>query len=129
VSFELLDASQGVPRGFDVISTFDVVHDSFDPDGLVKAIRDALDDDGLYFLLEVNSADDPAENVGPLATLLYGVSVLYCMTTSLAGGGHGLGTCGLPPAEVAKLCERAGFSGVERLPIEDPFNALYVARP
>ena len=129
VTFELLDASQGLPETFDVISTFDVVHDSFDPDGLVKAIREGLADDGIYFLLEINCADDPAENVGPLATLMYGVSVLYCMTTSLAGGGDGLGTCGLPPAEVSKLCERAGFSGVERLPIEDPFNALYVARP
>jgi SAM-dependent methyltransferase len=129
VSFELLDGSHGVPGKFDVISTFDVVHDSVDPDGLVKAIRNSLADDGLYFLLEINCADDPAENVGPLATLMYGVSVLYCMTTSLAGGGHGLGTCGLPPAEVSKLCTRAGFSEVERLPIEDPFNALYVARP
>jgi 2-polyprenyl-3-methyl-5-hydroxy-6-metoxy-1,4-benzoquinol methylase len=129
VRFELLEASHGLPEQFDVISTFDVVHDSVDPDALVRAIRQALADDGLYFLLEINCADDPAENVGPLATLMYGVSVLYCMTTSLAGGGHGLGTCGLPPAEVSKLCERGGFSSVERLPIEDPFNALYVARP
>jgi SAM-dependent methyltransferase len=127
--FELLDASRGIPEQFDVISTFDVVHDAGDPEALVKAIRAALADDGVYCLLEMNCADDPAENVGPLATLMYGVSVLYCMTTSLAGGGHGLGTCGLPPAEVKKLCERGGFSRVERLPIEDPFNVLYEARP
>jgi SAM-dependent methyltransferase len=129
VRFEQLDASGGLLEKYDVISTFDVVHDSGDPEGLVKAIHDALADGGLYFLLEVNSSDNPAENVGPLATLQYGVSVLYCMTTSLAGGGHGLGTCGLPPAQVTQLCRRAGFAEVERLSIEDPFNALYVARP
>jgi 2-polyprenyl-3-methyl-5-hydroxy-6-metoxy-1,4-benzoquinol methylase len=129
VRFELLDAASGIPERFDVISTFDVVHDAVDPDALARAIRQALVDDGIYFLLEVNSADDPVENVGPLATLMYGCSLLYCMTTSLAHGGHGLGTCGLPPARVNELCRQAGFSTAQRLPIEDPFNALYEVRP
>lgn len=129
VRFELLDAAAGIPERFDVISTFDVVHDAIDPNGLVEAIRGALAQDGIYVLQEINSADDPAENVGPLATLLYGVSLLYCMTTSLAHGGHGLGTYGLPPARVQELCARAGFSQVRRVPIEDPFNVLYEVRP
>jgi 2-polyprenyl-3-methyl-5-hydroxy-6-metoxy-1,4-benzoquinol methylase len=129
VRFELLDAADGIPERFDVISTFDVVHDALDPDGLVTAIHHALAEDGIYVLQEINSADDPAENVGPLATLLYGVSLLYCMTTSLAHGGHGLGTCGLPPGRVDALCARAGFSEVRRVPIEDPFNVLYEVRP
>lgn len=129
VQFELLEASAGIPERFDVISTFDVVHDAVDPDALLRAIRDALADDGIYFLLEINSADDPAENVGPLATVMYGCSLLYCMTTSLAHAGQGLGTCGLPPSRVRELCERAGFSSVARLPIEDPFNAFYDVRP
>jgi 2-polyprenyl-3-methyl-5-hydroxy-6-metoxy-1,4-benzoquinol methylase len=129
VRFELLDAAGGLPKQFDVISTFDVVHDAIDPDELVKAIRQALVEDGIYVLQEINCADDPAQNVGSLATLLYGVSLLYCMTTSLAHSGHGLGTCGLPPARVQELCTRAGFSTVDRLPIEDPFNVLYAVRP
>lgn len=129
VRFELLDAASSIPERFDVISTFDVVHDAVDPEGLARAIKQALVDDGIYFLLEVNSADDPAENIGPLATLMYGCSLLYCMTTSLAHGGHGLGTCGLPPARVQALCRQAGFTTVQRLPIEDPFNALYEVRP
>ena len=129
VQFELLDAAGGMPERFDVISTFDVVHDAIDPGALVGAIRRALVDDGIYFLLEINSADDPAENVGPLATLMYGCSLLYCMTTSLAHGGHGLGTCGLPPARVKELCRRAGFTSAKPLPIKDPFNVLYEVRP
>ena len=128
VRFELLDAAAGIPERFDLISTFDVVHDAIDPPRLVEAIHGALAQDGTYLLQEINSADDPAENVGPLATLLYGVSLLYCMTTSLAHGGHGLGTCGLPPARVEELCAGAGFSQVQRVPIEDPFNVLYEVR-
>ena len=30
---------------------------------------------------------------------------------------------------LAELCARAGLSEVRRLDVEDPFNALYTARP
>jgi SAM-dependent methyltransferase len=128
VSFEVADAAAGLPARFDVITTFDVVHDAAAPDRLVRGVRDALADDGAYLLLEINSADDPADNVGPLATAFYGFSLFYCMTTSLAQGGAGLGTCGLPEARVRELLGGAGFGNVERA-FEDPFNVLYVARP
>jgi 2-polyprenyl-3-methyl-5-hydroxy-6-metoxy-1,4-benzoquinol methylase len=129
VRFELRDVSDGIPDRFDVISTFDVVHDAVDPAALLRAIRGGLEDDGVYLMLEINSADDPAENVGPLATLFYGFSVVYCMTTSLAHAGAGLGTCGCPPSKVRALCAEAGFSRVEQLPLENPFNILYAIRP
>jgi SAM-dependent methyltransferase len=129
VRFELLDAAGGLPERFDVISTFDVVHDAVDPAALVGAIRRGLQADGTYLMLEMNSADEPDENIGPLATLLYGVSIVYCMTTSLAHGGAGLGTCGLPAARVQELCTQAGFAAVRRLDLQDPFNSLYVVKP
>lgn len=61
--------------------------------------------------------------------MFYGVSVLYCMTTSLAHGGEGLGTNGLPEAKARELALAAGFSRLDRLPVDDPFNALYLATP
>ncbi|MGB0091641.1 MAG: methyltransferase domain-containing protein [Solirubrobacteraceae bacterium] len=129
VRFELLDAEAGLPERFDAISAFDVVHDAVDPPALVEAIHRGLDPDGTFLMLEMNSADDPDENVGPLATLLYGVSIVYCMTTSLAHGGAGLGTCGLPLRRVEELCKQAGFTTVRRLDLQDPFNSLYVVKP
>jgi hypothetical protein len=51
------------------------------------------------------------------------------MTTSLAQGGTGLGTCGCPPAVVEQLARAAGFESVTELPIGDPFNCLYELRP
>jgi SAM-dependent methyltransferase len=128
VRFEVRDVAAGVDETFDVISTFDVVHDAVDPTALLRSIRGMLAPDGIYLMLEMNSADDPADNVGPLATLFYGFSVIYCMTTSLAHGGAGLGTCGCPPAKVRELSAAAGFSRVERLPLENPFNILYAIR-
>jgi SAM-dependent methyltransferase len=129
VRFELLDVAEGLPGRFDVITTFDVIHDAVDPRGLLKAIRDALEPDGIYVMLDVRSADDPADNVGPIASMFYGFSIFYCMTTSLAHGGEGLGTLGLPEVKVRELAAEAGFSSVRNVPIDDPFDLLYEIKP
>jgi SAM-dependent methyltransferase/ketosteroid isomerase-like protein len=127
VRFELLDAADGLPETYDVITAFDVIHDAADPEALLRAIVRALRPGGTHLLLEMNCADDADENVGPLATLLYGISLLYCLPTSLGHGGPGLGTCGCPPARVRELCAQAGFARVELVPIENPLNILYAA--
>lgn len=130
ISFELLDASNGLPGSYDLITTFDVIHDAVDPRGLLRAIRQGTKDDGSYLMLEINSADRHEDNAGPIAALFYGFSVFYCMTTSLAHGGEGLGTCGMPESKVKELCAEAGFGTVGRAPVEEnPFNVLYEARP
>jgi SAM-dependent methyltransferase len=129
VRFELLDVADGLPEQYDLISTFDVVHDAIDPLGLLGAIRRALKPDGTYLMLELRCADNPSDNTGPIGTLLYGISILYCMTTSLADGGAGLGTCGCPPEVIRALCGEAGFSDVCQLPVENPVNVLYQIRP
>ncbi|MCB5169692.1 methyltransferase domain-containing protein [Streptomyces bambusae] len=129
VSFETVDAAQGLPGRYDVITTFDVIHDSAEPQRLLTAIRAALKDDGDYLMLEINCADRPEDNVGPVAAMLYGFSVFYCMTTSLASGGAGLGTCGTPESVVRDLTAVAGFTSVTRSTAEDPFNVLYDIRP
>jgi SAM-dependent methyltransferase len=125
ISYQVLDAAAGLPESFDVITTFDVVHDAVDPLGLLRSIRDALRPGGRYLCLEINCSDQAAANVGPIATLLYGFSVLYCMTTSLAEGGEGLGTLGLPEPALRDLAAKAGFAQVRHVEMDNPFNSLY----
>jgi hypothetical protein len=69
--------------------------------------------------------DQAAANVGPIATLLYGFSLLYCMTTSLAEGGEGLSTLGLPEATLRDLAGQARFAQVRLVEMDNPFNRLY----
>jgi 2-polyprenyl-3-methyl-5-hydroxy-6-metoxy-1,4-benzoquinol methylase len=128
VGFEVLDASKGLPERFDVIATFDVVHDAVNPLGLLRAIRDALEPGGIHVCLDINCAERAEDNVGPIASLLYGFSVLYCMTTSLAHGGAGLGTMGLTPSTLRELADKAGFAGVRQVEMDNPFNTLYELR-
>ena len=128
VTFVQLDAAHGLPESYDLVTTFDVVHDAVDPRALLRAIRAALAADGLYLCLEINCSERLEENAGPLGALFYGFSVLYCMTSSLAGGGEGLGTVGLPEPTLVTLCQEAGFGSIDRVALENPFNSLYVAR-
>jgi SAM-dependent methyltransferase len=128
VSFRQLDASKGLPEQYDIITTFDVIHDAIDPLSLLRAIHRALRPDGVYVCLDINCSDKLEENSGPLGAMFHGFSVLYCMTTSLAGGGAGLGTVGFHEAKARELCAEAGFSSIRRLPLENPFNILYEIR-
>ena len=129
VRFAQRDVSKGLPEHYDVITTFDVVHDAVDPVGLLRTIRQGLRVDGVYVCLDINCSEKLEENSGPLGALFYGFSVLYCMTTSLAGGGMGLGTLGFHEPKVRELCAEAGFSQVRRVPLDNPFNSLYEIRP
>ncbi|HEX3269248.1 MAG TPA: methyltransferase domain-containing protein [Ktedonobacterales bacterium] len=128
VRFEQRDASTGLPEQYDLITTFDVVHDTVDPLKLLTAIRQALKQDGIYICQEINGSERLEENIGTVGALLYGVSVLFCMTQSLAAHGEGLGTFGLPEPKVRELSAEAGFGAVRRVPIEDPFNSFYEIR-
>lgn len=128
VRFLELDAARGLPESFDLITAWDVVHDAVDPLGMLQSVREALRPGGMFLCLDINCADDPAANTGPVATLLYGFSLLLCMPVSLAHGGAGLGTLGLPEAKLRELASSAGFSSVTKVAMDNPFNNLYVLR-
>jgi len=129
VKFEVCSASE-IPSepSFDLVTAFDVVHDLADPEGAVVRFRRALADDGTFLMMEPAVHARLEDNIEPRAALLYGVSLLYCMTQSLAAGGAGLGTA-WGPERAEALCRRAGFDTFRRLPIDNPFSAFYEVRP
>lgn len=127
-TFEVLDACAEIPRDFDIIFTFDVIHDMAKPrDGLAN-IRRHLKPGGIYVLQEITSADERHDNRGSVATIKYGMSLTYCMTTSLANHGEGLGTLGMPEKVVRELCTQAGFSSVRKLDCSNDFVSLFEVR-
>jgi 2-polyprenyl-3-methyl-5-hydroxy-6-metoxy-1,4-benzoquinol methylase len=129
VQFVKADVNEGLPEKYDVITTFDVVHDAVDPSGLLKAIRAALKPDGIYVCLEINCQPRLEDNIGPLGALLLSCSVMFCLTVSLARDGEGLGTMGLHEEKVREMAAEAGFGSVRRVPMDNPFNILYEIKP
>ena len=66
----------------------------------------------------------------PMAALMYGMSVLSCMSSALSEpGGAGLGTLGLPESKARAMAQAAGFTRFRRLDIDHPINAFYEVRP
>jgi SAM-dependent methyltransferase len=128
VTFEVGNGANLPARTFDFVATFDVVHDAIDPAGLMAGIRRSLKDDGTYLVQEVNVSDKVGENLRPMGKMIYSVSTLYCMTTSLAHGGAGIGTA-MGEGKARELAAGAGFSRFTRLPISDDFAVLYELRP
>jgi SAM-dependent methyltransferase len=125
VRFEAGDASAGLPGSFDVVCLFDVLHDSADPDALLRSVRGAVTEGATVLVLEPNTTGGPT---GSVASIQYGMSVLYCMSVSLGSGGPGLGTCGTPESVVRTLCQGAGFGSVDEVPIDNFMNRLYAVR-
>jgi SAM-dependent methyltransferase len=113
---------------FDLITTFDVIHDLVDPLAGLKQIREALAPDGVYLMMEPNASSNVEDNLNPRGALLYGVSTLHCMTQSLAHGGSGLGA-----AWGRQLAERyaadAGFFSFTPLEeISNRFSSFYLLK-
>jgi 2-polyprenyl-3-methyl-5-hydroxy-6-metoxy-1,4-benzoquinol methylase len=130
VRFEQHTIAEDMAERYDIITTFDVVHDAAQPLELVTAIRRALRPDGIFLCLEVNCLESLEENSKtPFGAAWYSGSLLYCLTTSLAQGGAGLGACGLPEPRLRELCLAAGFRSLRKLPVENPFNNMYEVRP
>ena len=111
---------------YDLITTFDVIHDLANPLAGLTRIREALAEGGRYLMMEPNMSSDLEENMGTRGALLYGVSALHCMTQSLAVGGEGLGAAwGRQRAE--EYAERAGFSDFTELEsITNRFSSFYL---
>jgi SAM-dependent methyltransferase len=117
---------------FDLVLSFDCLHDMTRPAEVAAAIRRALRDDGVWLIADIKAYPTFTENVAqnPMASLMYGFSVLTCMSSALAEpGGAGLGTLGLPEQRARELAHAAGFARFERLEVEHPVNAFYAARP
>ncbi|MDP9495301.1 MAG: methyltransferase domain-containing protein [Actinomycetota bacterium] len=111
---------------FDLVTSFDVIHDLAEPQDGMRRIREALADDGLYLMMEPNASSNLEDNLHPRGALLYGISTLHCMTQSLAIGGEGLGAAwGRQKAE--RYANDAGFTNFEVLEdISNRFSAFYL---
>ena len=117
------------PPTFDLITTFDAVHDQADPARVLRGIHDMLRPGGTYLCVDIQASSDLVDNVDhPLGPFLYTVSCMHCMTVSLAQNGEGLGAV-WGEQKALELLAEAGFGEVEVKTVDgDIVNNYYIAR-
>jgi len=116
-------------EAYDVITTFDAIHDQGQPLNVLKGIQRALKADGLYLMQDIKASSHVHKNIGhPIGAFLYAISTMHCMTVSLAQGGEGLGAM-WGEEKTREYLEKAGFRSVETNTLaHDIQNNWYVVR-
>ena len=128
VSFEVATAQTFGGTGYDLVTTFDALHDMGDPVGAARRVREALAEDGTWLLVEPNASDVVEENFNPVGRLYYAGSTFLCVPNGLSQpGGYALGAQAGETA-IREVATAAGFTRFRRA-AESPFNLVYEIRP
>ena len=128
VSFEVAAAQDFGHGPFDLVATFDCLHDMGDPVRAARHIRESLAPDGTWMIVEPFAGDTVAENLNPVGRVYYSFSSFLCVPNALSqDGGAALGGQAGEDA-VRGVVEGAGFTRFRRA-AETAFNIVYEARP
>ena len=114
---------------YDLIFTFDAIHDQAQPARVLRNIAAALRPDGVYLMQDIRASSYLENNLDhPAGPFLYTVSCMHCMTVSLALDGAGLGA--MWGEETARqMLEEAGFTDITIHHLaHDVQNSYYIAR-
>jgi SAM-dependent methyltransferase len=114
---------------YDLICTFDAIHDQAQPDVVLRNIHLALRPDGIYLMQDIAGSSHVHHNVDhPMGPFLYTISCMHCMTVSLAYHGAGLGAMWGKEMALEMLAD-ASFTSVEVHQLShDVQNYYYIVR-
>ncbi|AFY54618.1 methylase involved in ubiquinone/menaquinone biosynthesis [Rivularia sp. PCC 7116] len=130
IKFQIKDAATiNEVSQYDLITTFDAIHDQAKPDVVLKAIFNALRPEGTYLMQDIRASSNVGGNLGhPAAPLLYTISCVHCMSVSLANNGMGLGAM-WGEEKALEMLDNAGFRNVIIKQLEHDFqNNYYIVR-
>lgn len=128
VSFEVASAQEFGGAGYDLVTTFDCLHDMGDPVGAARHVREVIADDGVWMVVEPIAGDHVEDNLNPVGRAYYGFSTLLCTPSSLSQDvGLALGTQA-GPARIRDVTAAGGFTRFRSV-AETPFNRVFEVRP
>lgn len=129
VRFEVRDAAAiGETAAYDLITSFDAIHDQAKPAAMLAGIAEALRPNGVYLVQDISGSSYLEKNLEhPAAPYMYTISLTHCMTVSLSCGGEGLGAM-WGEEKCIEMLNEAGFPNVELHRLDHDFiNTYYVA--
>ncbi len=126
--FEVASATSFTGNGYDLVATFDCLHDMGDPLATAKHVRQAIAPDGTWLVVEPAAGDSVSDNLNPVGRVYYNFSTQLCIPNALSQtGGFALGAQAGESA-IRRVVTDAGFTRFRRA-TETPFNIVYEVRP
>jgi SAM-dependent methyltransferase len=128
VTFDVALAKEYPGISYDLVTTFDCLHDMGDPVGAAAHVRETLNANGAWLIVEPMAQDDLSGNLNPVGRIYYAASTMICLPSSLSQEvGLGLGAQA-GQKRLREVITKGGFSHFRRAS-ETPFNLILEARP
>jgi 2-polyprenyl-3-methyl-5-hydroxy-6-metoxy-1,4-benzoquinol methylase len=128
VSFEVAGADTFGGGSYDLVTTFDCLHDMGDPVATARHVREQLSEDGTWMVVEPYAGDSVADNLNPVGRVYYSFSTFLCVPNAVSQGGARTLGAQAGEAAIRSVVEEAGFTRFRRA-AETPFNIVYEVRP
>jgi SAM-dependent methyltransferase len=130
VRIQHADITTAADRGpYDLVTAFECLHDLSHPVTALAAMRRLASPAGTVLVADMKAASQFTAPGDDLERLLYGFSLLICLPDSMCAPGSAATGTVLRPATVSDYAARAGYTGVDTLPIEHDRWRFYRLRP
>ena len=127
VRFEVCPAAGYPGTDYDLVTTFDCLHDMGDPVGAARHVRQSLADEGTWMIVEPMAGDTVESNLNPVGRVYYAASTLLCTPASLSQDvGLALGAQA-GEKRLRDVVTTGGFTRFRRA-TETPFNLVLEAK-
>jgi 2-polyprenyl-3-methyl-5-hydroxy-6-metoxy-1,4-benzoquinol methylase len=127
MAFEVASAQTFTGGPFDLVTTFDALHDMGDPLGAARHVLEQLADDGTWMIVEPYAGATVRDNLNPVGRIYYSFSTFLCVPNALSQeGGYSIGAQG-GEEPMRRIVTDSGFGTFRRV-AETPFNIVYEAR-
>jgi len=119
------DAADAEIEGdYDLVLAFECVHDMSDPVGALSTMRRLAGESGSVLVVDERAGNSFAER-SEIEEFLYGFSVTHCLPVGMVDQPSAATGTVMRPDTLGGYAERAGFSAVSVLPIENVFFRFY----
>ncbi len=124
VRFHAVDAAE-LNGEYDVVTAFECIHDLPHPVEVLAAMNRLAADDGIVVVMDEAVGDAFGHRTDEIERLMYGFSLFICLPDGMSHPESVATGTVMRPETFGTYAQRAGFSSVEVLPIENDLWRFY----
>ena len=126
VTFHLVDAAELPENSYDLVLALECVHDMSDPVSVLGAMRKLVKPNGSVLIMDERVGERFTGQPDPIEHFMYGFSLICCLPDGRSNAPDSVATgTVMRPSTLKSYAAKAGFSGVDVLPIDNDFFRFY----